>query len=371
MRRIGYRLAAALLAIGLLAAADEPPPALQRGINITHWFRYPPSRDAKALRDYLDDNVLESLRRMGFTFIRLPVQTDLLGSPGALADAIARVQRHGLAVVVALFADGWHLESDALDRARLIATWRALGPVLRPLDPRLTFPEVLNEPVFSNDPGAWSLLQRQIVGAIRAALPGDTIVLTGADWGSVAGLLSLPPEPDPNLVYSFHFYEPAELTSLGAYHPGLDSATMAMLPFPVLDEAGCAAIAETAGDRPTAELIRFYCGQRWDASAIAARIAAAGVWAKRHHVAVIAGEFGASQRLNAAARLSWLRTVRAACEQQGIGWALWGYDDSMGFAATFRTGHDEVDRGLQTRSGYAQSNNEEASPRAIQVPIMR
>ena len=25
-------------------------------------------------------------------------------------------------------------------------------------------------------------------------------------------------------------------------------------------------------------------------------------------------------------------TVREACEQQGFGWALWGYDDSMGFA---------------------------------------
>jgi hypothetical protein len=261
------------------------------------------------------------------------------------------VQRHGLAVVVALFADGWHLESDAGDRARLIATWRALGPVLRPLDPRLTFPEVLNEPVFPNDPGAWSLLQRQVLGTIRATLPGDTIVLTGADWGSVAGLLSLPPEPDPNVVYSFHFYEPAELTSLGAYRPGLESAAMAMLPFPVRDEAGCAAIAGTTSDRPTADLVRFYCSQHWDASAVAARIAAAGAWGKKHHVAVIVGEFGASQRLNAAARLSWLRTVRAACEQQGIGWALWGYDDSMGFAATLRTKLDEVDRGVADALG--------------------
>src|SRR5581483_6847337 len=31
-------------------------------------------------------------------------------------------------------------------------------------------------------------------------------------------------------------------------------------------------------------------------------------------------------------RLAWLAAVRAACEEQRIGWALWGYDDSMGLA---------------------------------------
>jgi endoglucanase len=51
-----------------------------------------------------------------------------------------------------------------------------------------------------------------------------------------------------------------------------------------------------------------------------------------HHVPVLAGEFGASAALNPAARLAWLRTVREAFEARRIGWALWGYDDVMGFA---------------------------------------
>ena len=50
------------------------------------------------------------------------------------------------------------------------------------------------------------------------------------------------------------------------------------------------------------------------------------------HVAVIAGEFGASSQLNAPARTAWLSAVRKSCEQQAHPWALWGYDDSMGFA---------------------------------------
>ncbi len=81
-----------------------------------------------------------------------------------------------------------------------------------------------------------------------AALPDDTIVLTGQDWGSIAGLLALTPNPDGNVVYSFHFYDPAELTSLAAYRPGLDRDALARLPFPGSDPAQAA--EASSGRRP-------------------------------------------------------------------------------------------------------------------------
>jgi endoglucanase len=335
------RILTALLALLLFSAgaAAEPPAerlaALRRGVNITNWFRFPPSHDPATMRAYLDDAAMRGLRRAGFTFVRLPVQPEVLAAPGiasALVDAVARLQRHGLAVIVALHPPNWHLETEAGDRTSLAATWHALAPALRRLDPAATYPEVLNEPVFTHAPGAWAELQHRTLADIRAVLPANTIVLTGADWGGVSGLLALVPESDPNVVYSFHLYEPAELTALGAYRAGLDSAAMARLPFPVTDPAECRAAADTTGDVPTAELMRFYCVQSWDGAKLAARVAEAGEWGRRNHAAVLAGEFGASQRLNAPARLAWLAGVREACEQQSIGWALWGYDDSMGFA---------------------------------------
>ena len=364
MPTIGYRLLAAVLALTLLAAAGEPPSAvLRRGINITNWFRFPPSRDPAALGAYLSDAALDELKRIGFTFVRLPVQPDLLKAPEALADAVARVQRHGLAVVVALFGTGWHPETNPADRAKLLATWRSLAPALRRLDPAATFPEVLNEPVFAGDPAAWATLQHEAVMAIRASLPANTIVLTGADWGSVRGLLSLPPESDPNVIYSFHLYDPAELTALGAYWPGLDAGSMARLPFPATDQAACLATADTARDPPTASLMRFYCAQRWEVPKVTARIDEAGAWGQRHHVAVIAGEFGAAQRLNAPARLAWLTAVREACEQQAIGWALWGYDDSMGFALRPPGEQRRIDPALLGALGLRPSSSREEPPR--------
>ena len=353
MRRIGYRLIAAFIAIGFLAAAGEPSPMLRRGINITHWFRYPPDRNPNALRSYIDDAMLEQLRRLGFTFIRLPVQPSLLASRDAISTAIARVEQHGLAVVVALFPDDWQLESNTSDRSKLVATWRSLAATLRQLHPRLTYPEILNEPVFSTSPSAWWLLQHQALLAIREVLPKNTIVLTGADWGSVTGLMALPPEQDPNVVYTFHFYEPAELTSLGAYRPRLDASAMALLPFPVNDESACAGKADGTPDKPTADLMRFYCAQHWDTARVRSRIAAAGAWAKRNHVAVIAAEFGASQNLNTAARL---------------GWALWGYDDVMGFGIARPTGQARIAPELLSALGLSRpTSSNEASPAGAQV----
>lgn len=364
MRRIGYRLLLGALSLVLLVAAREPPPALRRGINITHWFRFPPDRDPAALRNYLDDAALDALKRAGFTFLRIPVQPDLLGASDALSAALAKVQRHGLAVMVPLFAAEWHLESDARDRARFLAAWRSLAPILRPLDASLTFPEVLNEPVFAAEPRAWADLQHQALVTIRAALPDDTIVLTGSNWGSIDGLLSLSPEADVNTVYSFHLYEPAELTALAAYRPGLDRTALARLPFPVTDGATCRALADGTADRATADLMRFYCAQRWDTAKIAASIAEAGAWARRHHAIVFAGEFGASDQLNPGARVAWLAAVREACERQGFGWALWGYDDSMGFALGPAAARDPLDPRVMQALGMRGPNSGKAVRRS-------
>jgi endoglucanase len=127
---------------------------------------------------------MRDLRRAGFTFVRLPVQPEVLarpGVPGALADAISRLLRHGLGVVISPHPVDWHLEKSSGDRARLLAVWRTLASVLRPFDPRLTFAEVLNEPVFPHDPHAWAALQRDVLAEIRARLPVNTVVLTGND----------------------------------------------------------------------------------------------------------------------------------------------------------------------------------------------
>lgn len=338
-----------LLTTPVLATPPQARMAvLRRGINITAWFRFPASATPAALRTYLPTGAMTALHAAGFTFVRLPVDPQfVLADPQRvvlLTEAISRLQQAGLGVVVDAHPANWHLETSGADRAALFRFWRVVAPALRPLNPQLTFPELLNEPVFPQATAQWQALQTMLLAAVRAALPLDTIVLSGTMWSSVAGLVALDPVADTNVIYTVHFYEPPELTSLAAYRPGLDRTRLAQLPFPV--PADCARLA-TATDPDTAGLIRFYCAQHWDAAHIAAAIAPAADWARRNHTAVLLGEFGASAALAPSVRANWIRAVRTACEADGIGWALWGYDDVMGFALPRPAGgHPRLDGSL-------------------------
>ncbi len=331
MRVLG--IVAALL-LACVPAQAEPAPGrlavLQRGVNLTNWFRYPPSADPAAIRAYMSDAAIADLAAAGFTFVRLAVQPEfLLGAPermGLLGEAIGRLETAGLAVVVELHPTTWHLETVGADRDRLAATWAALAPMLARFDPCLTFPEIVNEPVFAGDSAGWEALQRSVLGIIRNALPDATIVLTGNDWGSLDGLLRLTPVSDGNVVYSFHFYEPRVLVLLADWAPLLDKSALATLPFPASDPC---VRTQAIGD--TLAMMRAYCDEDWTAAKLRSRIAQAAEWAARNRASVLMGEFGATHALNARARLAWMSDVRRDARHFGLGWALWGYDDVNGF----------------------------------------
>lgn len=337
-RRAALFLSLLLATVATTNPGSATPPAsraatLARGVNVTNWFRFPARADAAAIGAYVGDAALADLRRAGFTFVRLPFDPGFaLTRKGRdlLVAQLRRLHAAGLAVVLVPASTSWRLEDNASDRGELVETWRLLAPALRALSPERLFPEVVNEPVFAGAAATWDGLQEQVLSTIRAGLPRSTIVLDGAQWSSLDGLDALTPLTDPNVIYSVHFYDPAELTSLAAYRPGLDVVALARLPFPQNDTGIC----ERAGigaPIATREMIGFVCAQHWDAAAIEARIARARRWAERNKAVVLLSEFGASARLNAPARLAWIRTVRVTCERAGIGWALWGYDDVMGF----------------------------------------
>ena len=108
---IGYRLLAAILALILLTAAGELPATLRRGINITHWFRFPPRRDPTALRDYLDDAALAELKVPASPSCACRYNPTCCTTgrtwPGDGEAAAAR-----LSVIVVAAPTDWHLETS-------------------------------------------------------------------------------------------------------------------------------------------------------------------------------------------------------------------------------------------------------------------
>src|SRR5208283_4506007 len=89
---------------------------------------------------------------------------------------------------------------------------------------------------------------------------------------------TVPADLDPNVIYSFHFFDPPELTSLAAYRPDLDRAALARLPFPEAGPASCLPAEASAHDPNTMGLIAFYCASNWDAAHVLAPLQAAAAW---------------------------------------------------------------------------------------------
>ncbi len=338
------RVALLFALLGGMAQAEVPAAhraTLARGINVTHWFRFPPRNDPAALQAYMADAQLQALKRAGFTYIRLPVQPEIVQQPdgrlepqrqAALLQAVRRIQAAGLGVMIEPHPHNWSLETSEPQRRQLLAFWRNLAPQLRGLPTALTFPEVVNEPVYPNAAAAWAGYQQELLAAIRESLPQHTVILTGANWGSLDGLRALQPVADRNVVYTFHTYEPQILTTMAAFEQGLDRAALGRLPFPVRDRGACEASLEGSSHGRTRDIGRWYCSQGWNEQKVARDIiAGAAEWARRHNAVVAMTEFGASHQMNGESRQRYLQALREAADAAGIPWALWGLDDGMGF----------------------------------------
>jgi hypothetical protein len=175
----------------------------------------------------------------------------------------------------------------------------------------------------------------------------------------IAGLEALDPRPidEPNVIYTFHFYEPYVFSHQGA--PWMTSEPMYRylnaVPWPSsagTKSATLAAVAERmARDQTTPaaakreiaatieRVIEEYFAARPDRWYIEKYLRRVTGWAGRHGIdpaSILLGEFGAlrsDSRYVAARpedRARYIRDVREVAEASGFAWAFWNYFDGMG-----------------------------------------
>ena len=69
--------------------------------------------------------------------------------------------------------------------------------------------EIANEPMGNGDiPAKWYKIQQDMINLIRKYDAKRAIVVTSPNWSSIDTLVKMKPYKDPNLIYTFHFYEP-------------------------------------------------------------------------------------------------------------------------------------------------------------------
>lgn len=348
LRNAGLALLAALLAGCGRPAPPPPPPGppaavierLARGINLSIWFthRGEPGIDPQLWFPDAADFAL--LRKMGLRHVRVQVDPAWLADPqtrpARLAELRDGVQKAGFAdlmTVIALqpaSADKQRLAVDPAALESLVQSWRGIAAALATVAPRDVVFETLNEPELK-DPVQVRRIVEALAGAIRAAAPQHTLAVSGGGFADVEDLLALQPLADPNVLYSFHFYEPKNFTHQGATWGWPLWAQFHDWPYPSSPEA----VAPLLADAPpeVQEHLRWHGEQRWDRAKLAAELAQAALWGKRHHRVVWCSEFGVARaHVQPADRRAWLRDVRDLLAHDGIPWTHWDYVGHFGLA---------------------------------------
>ena len=180
--------------------------------------------------------------------------------------------------------------------------------------------ELMNE-VTSSDSLKWNELYKRTIAEIRKLNHDRLIMIGSASWNSVDKLKELEVLDDPNVVYTFHFYDPFEFThQRGVLQPNNHYYNREM-PYPGDIERYRDYQKVVNGNEHS------YMGDKeMGRDFIWRRLSPALDFMKAHPDAILTlGEFGTIRSCPVKWRENWSRDVIAFCDANGIPFTIWNY----------------------------------------------
>lgn len=283
-----------------LHAPDQP---FKRGVNVLGYDPY--WTDASKRR--FQWRYFDEIHKAGFDFIRLNLQAfrhmddqnrlDPLWL-AKLEEVVGNAQKAGLGIIIDEHDFNPCSEDLAVCRAKLPAFWRQVAPRFAHAPRNVAF-ELLNEPHAKLDAPTWNALFAELLGIVRQTSPTRIVVVGPTSWNSLKQLSGLKLPDDPNLLVTYHYYEPFHFTHQGASWAG-----------------------------EVKNLHGIVWGSAADRAAIKTDFDQVAAWSKANDRPILLGEFGAYDKSGTpiAMRADWTSTVRAEAERHKFGWAYWQFD---------------------------------------------
>jgi endoglucanase len=322
------------------ASGSSEKPRLQKGINLGDALEAPSEGEWGVV---LDEANFSRASSKGFDHVRLPVRFSghAKSEPPYTIDddffrrvdwAVTEALSHGLAIVIDQHNYDALMDNPEAHRGRFVALWRQIAERYRDA-PRAVCFELLNEPHGNLTAQEWNSILKETLGVVRKTNPSRTVVVEGVDWGSAKNLKDTLAVPDdPNLVGSFHMYQPILFTHQGApWMPAEFQTKGVRFPGPPASPVTPATSVTWVRDWFARYNREPAATNPSGSTTIDGEIAMAKAFADSRHLPVYMGEFGAIDNADMASRVAWIRATRAAAERQGFGWAYW--DDGGSFAA--------------------------------------
>jgi endoglucanase len=187
-----------------------------------------------------------------------------------------------------------HVEFDgsikgAADTDRVVWLWKEIAGRYKNTDAEKVFFEIRNEP---HDIAAevWRAQAEAVIKAIRAIAPNHTLIVGFHDWNSRAALLESKPFSDPNIIYTFHYYDPFLFTHQGATWSDEGLRNLKYVPFPYSKNVKIET-PENAKGKWVEGLVKSY-NEDSNTEKIFKDLKAAKDWSVKNNVPIFLGEFG-------------------------------------------------------------------------------
>jgi endoglucanase len=258
----------------------------------------------------IGDDDFQIIAKAGFNTIRLPVRWSghaMADAPYTIDEAFMKrvkdvvhmARAAGLNVILNDHNYDDLMSHPTDNSARLAGLWEQIAQAFvdEPRD-HLWF-EIENEP---HDQITNTNLVETLgpaLAAIRASNPDRPVVIGGEHWSGIDSLATLTLPDDPNVIPTFHYYDPFPFTHQGAEW---------IKPTPPMGR-------EYGGEDDRALLVK-------DVQKIRDYIARTGK-------TPFMGEFGANERIPVEQRVKYQKAVRVAFDQIGIGSCAWAYTNTF------------------------------------------
>jgi endoglucanase len=192
-----------------------------------------------------------------------------------------------------------HTDPSDANIAQLAGMWTQIAAAFaREPEDHVWF-EIANEPHEKfNDSNLLKVL-KPALAEIRKTNPTRPVIIGGEFWSGINSLKTLTLPDDPNIVPTFHYYDPFNFT-----HQGADWVN------------------------PSPPMGRAY-GTPEDRRQLDEDVAKVRNYMARTGKTPFLGEFGANEKIPLYDRVKYQMTVRLAFDKLGIGMCAWGYTNTF------------------------------------------
>lgn len=343
MNKIGWLLVCMLsFPLICLEAKEKQSFSLEKGVNVSHWLSQSDAR-GQARATYFTRDDVAFIASLGFDHLRIPVDEEQMFTEEGKKDkeafrllhnALGWCKELGLRAVVDLHILRSHhfnnkekpLFTEEKAQEQFYECWRQISKELKKYPDRMVAYELMNEPV-ADDPETWNVIVNRCAAAVRKQEPKRTLIIGSNRWQGFETVKDLRiPENDPNIIISFHYYNPFLLSHYKASWTDIkDYQGPVHYPGALIADADLAALPQAIGKK-----YQWWNTQVYDIDKIESNFKQVITVAQAKGVKLYCGEYGCISSAPASDRYRWFRDMTTLFNRHGIARAVWDYKGGFG-----------------------------------------